>query len=78
MLESWTHETERYRYATREGLPDFVELLSDPEVGRWLWFTPIPPDAVEQYFGPLLDRQAAQLDTDVYADTAERTGLRSR
>ena len=43
MRDSWTHETERYRYATREDIPAFSELLSDPEVGRWLWFTPILP-----------------------------------
>ena len=58
MSDSWTHETERYRYANREDIPAFIEMLSDPEVGRWLWFTPIPPDGVEQYFGALLDRQA--------------------
>jgi len=60
MSDSWTHETERYRYAIREDIPAFIEMLSDPEVGRWLWFTPIPPDGVEQYFGPLLDRQATE------------------
>ncbi len=60
MSDSWTHETERYRYANREDIPAFIEMLSDPEVGRWLWFTPIPPDGVEQYFGPLLDRQATE------------------
>ena len=61
MSETWTHETERYRYANREDIPDFTELLSDPEVGRWLWFTPIPVDGVGEYFGPLLDRQAKEL-----------------
>ena len=60
MSDSWAHETERYRYANREDIPAFIERLSDPEVGRWLWFTPIPPDGVEQYFGPLLDRQATE------------------
>ena len=60
MSDSWTHETERYRYANREDIPAFIQMLSDPEVGRWLWFTPIPPDGVEQYFGPLLDRQATE------------------
>ena len=60
MSDAWTHETERYRYANREDLPAFAELLSDPEVGRWLWFTPMSLDAVREYFGPLLDRQAKE------------------
>jgi RimJ/RimL family protein N-acetyltransferase len=62
MKDSWTHETERYRYATREDIPAFVELLSDPEVGRWLWFTPIPPAGVKAFFGPFIDRQAGELE----------------
>ena len=70
MKRSWTHETERYRYATREDIPAFVELLSDPEVGRWLWFTPIPPNAVEAYFGPFLDRQVEELDAGETPQTA--------
>jgi len=57
----WTHETERYRYATREDLPAFVRMLSDPEVGRWLWFTPAPAEALNGFFAPLLDQQAAQI-----------------
>ena len=61
MSDSWTHETERYRYATRDDLAAFTELLSDPEVGRWLWFTPVPAGGVEQFFGPLLDKQAAEV-----------------
>ena len=60
-MGGWTHETERYRYATRADIPAFAELLSDAEVGRWLWFTPIAPKGVEAYFGPLLDRQAKEL-----------------
>ncbi len=61
MKQTWTHTTERYRYATRADFPAFDELLSDPEVGRWLWFTPLPPDGVAQFFGPLVDRQLEQL-----------------
>lgn len=61
MTECWTHETERYRYATREDLPAFVRLLSDPEVGRLLWFTPLPAEAVGAYFGPFLDGQTREL-----------------
>ena len=61
MNDSWTHETERYRFATRADIPAFADLLSDAEVGRWLWFTPVPPGGVEAYFGPFLDRQAREL-----------------
>ena len=61
MRDFWTYETERYRYANREDIPAFTELLSDPEVGRWLWFTPMSLGAVGEYFGPLLDRQVKEL-----------------
>jgi len=70
MTGCWTHETERYRYATREDIPAFIELLSDPDVGQWLWFTPLPADAVEAYFGPILDRQAKELDAGETPRTA--------
>lgn len=73
MADSWTHETERYRYATREDLPAFVDLLADPEVGRWLWFTPMPPEAVEAYFGPFFDRQKAEHDAGEIPQTAVLT-----
>ena len=79
MNGSWTHESERYRYATREDLPAFVELLSDPEVGQWLWFTPLPAEAVEAYFGPFIDRTAEELRAGEVPQTAvfaveDRTG----
>jgi len=61
MTDVFRNETERYRYAVRAEMPLFVELLSDPEVGRWLWFTPIAPDALASFFGPLLDRQNKEL-----------------
>ena len=70
MTHSWTHDTERYRYATREDIAAFAEMLADPEVGRWLWFTPLPPDAVEAYFGPFIDRQAGELDAGKIPQTA--------
>lgn len=60
MTDSWTCETERYRLAIRDDIPAVVEMLSDPEVCRWLWFAPLPPDAVEAYFGPLIDRQTTE------------------
>ena len=58
MPESWIHETERYRYATREDISAFTELLADPEASRWLWYTPVPLDRVGEYVGRHLDRQA--------------------
>jgi [ribosomal protein S5]-alanine N-acetyltransferase len=61
MLGPWTYETERYRYATRADLADFAALLGDPEVGRWLWFTPLPDGAVDGFFGSLLDQQAGTI-----------------
>lgn len=66
----FVHETERYHYATRQDLPLFSELLSDPVVGRWLWFSPLPPEAVEAYFGPFVDRQQKELDTGTRPTTA--------
>jgi RimJ/RimL family protein N-acetyltransferase len=70
MSDYWTFETERYRYATRDDLPNFVELLTDREVGQWLWFTPLPPEGVEAYFGPLLDRQSGEAETGMTPQTA--------
>lgn len=70
MSDSWTHGTERYRYATRHDMPALVELLADPEVGRWLWFTPISSDGVAEYFGPILDRQAEALTAGLTPRTA--------
>jgi len=71
MTESWTHETERYRYATRDDLPSFARFLSDPEVARWLWFAPLPAEAVESFFGPFIDEQAR----DVAAGGAPRSAV---
>lgn len=56
---SWLFDTERYRLADRGDLDAITDMLSDPEVGRWLWFTPLPPEAIAQYFGPLLDAKNA-------------------
>lgn len=64
MRDSWTNETEVYRIASRADLPDFEQMLSDPEVGRWLWFTPMPDGAVEGFFGPLLDQQQAEIEKE--------------
>lgn len=70
MNRSWTHDTECYRYATREDIPAFTELLSDPEVGRWLWFAPLDPDTVQAYFGPFVDRQVGELEAGKIPQTA--------
>lgn len=53
----WRGESETYRLATHDDLPKMIEMLGDPEVGRWLWFTPIPPEGVVEYFTPFLDEQ---------------------
>ncbi len=42
---------------TRADIPAVAEMISDPEVGRWLWFAPLPTEAVEAFFGPMLDQQ---------------------
>ena len=54
---TWLTDKECYRLATQADLPAFVEMLCDSEVGRWLWFTPMPPEAVEEDFSPLLAEQ---------------------
>lgn len=59
MLGPWTNDSERYRLSTRADLPDFAAMLNDPEVGKWLWFTPLPEGAAEGFFGPLIDQQLA-------------------
>lgn len=60
-MKSITKFTERYRYATRDDLPDFLATLEDPAVIRWLWFAPAERSYYEAYFGPLLDAQAEAL-----------------
>jgi RimJ/RimL family protein N-acetyltransferase len=70
MKTTWIHGSEKYRYATPDDLPDFVEMLTDPEVGRWLWFTPIPPEGVEEFFTPFLETQAEQLKDGEVPQTA--------
>lgn len=60
MSGPWQYESEIYRLATRQDLPDFERMLADPEVGRWLWFTPLPAGATEGFFGPLIDQQQKQ------------------
>ena len=67
--DSWTHGPERYRYSTREDIPEFTALIGDPAVGEWLWFAPLPLEGVTQYFGPLLDNQAQVIASGVVPQT---------
>ncbi len=58
---SWTVGDVRIRFASFDDLAHVVDMLADPEVARWLWFTPAPPEAFEQFFTPLFDAQDAEL-----------------
>ena len=58
---TWNGVHEAYRYAGADDLGSIVDMLQDPEVGRWLWFCPIAPADAEAYFAPLLEAQAADL-----------------
>lgn len=58
---TWSLGKESYRFATHDDLPSMVEMLADPEVGRWLWFAPLPAEGVRAYFQPLLDAQEKAL-----------------
>ena len=57
----WNGEREVYRYARMDDMPAVVDMLQDPEVGRWLWFCPISPEEVHAYFTPLFEEQAEDL-----------------
>jgi RimJ/RimL family protein N-acetyltransferase len=58
---SWCSGPERYRYTANSDLQPIGAMLSDPEVGRWLWFTPMRPEDAISYFQPLVDEQRTQL-----------------
>lgn len=57
----WTNGRESYRYASVADIDAIAEMLADPEVGRYLWFTPIAKEGVEAYFRPFLEAQSAAL-----------------
>jgi len=58
---------EHYRLAEERDLVSIVDMLGDPEVGRWLWFTPGTPEFFQQYFGPLINAQTgAEPDSAVF------------
>ncbi len=69
-MRRWVHATETYRWALPADLPAFVALLDDPEVCRWLWFTPLPPGGAEAYFSPLLEQSAAALERGEEPETS--------
>jgi hypothetical protein len=51
---------EHYRLAEERELTSIVDMLGDPEVGRWLWFTPGTPEFLQQYFRPIIDAQTGE------------------
>ena len=55
---TWNSGSENVRFATPADLQAIAEMLGDPEVGRWLWFTPISAESVDAFFSPLLSAQA--------------------
>ncbi len=57
----WTNGSEVYRFAGAADLAGIQEMLADPEVGRWLWFTPLPPSEVEAFFTPYFEAHEAAL-----------------
>ena len=57
----WIYDTERYRYATIDDIAAIADMLSDPEVGRWLWFTPAPRETFEAFFEPFVEQQAQEV-----------------
>ena len=71
MKTNWTDGALSYRYATRDDLPLITEMLADPEVGRWLWFTPATAEAIEAYFHPLLDAQSETIELGEVPNSAE-------
>ena len=66
----WDHRLV-LRYSNREELPDLVRLLGDPVACSWLWFGPLEPAGVNDYFGPILDTQAEALARGEHASMVE-------
>ncbi len=66
----WDHRLVVH-HATRAELTDLARLLGDPEVCRWLWFGPLEPPAVADYFGPILEAQARALERGEFAEVVE-------
>ncbi len=58
---TWSDGAERYRFAGADDVPRIATMLCDPEVGRWLWFTPGTEEMFEAYFTPFIATQTEQL-----------------
>ena len=59
---AWRSGKELYRYVCESDLEPIAAMLSDPEVGRWLWFTPMTKQDAIQYFRPIIERQQQHLE----------------
>lgn len=75
METSWAKGVETYRYATTGDLADFATMLGDPEVARYLWFTPITSETLDGFFRPLLEAQEGALGKGELPETAVFTVL---
>lgn len=80
LTRSWTNDRERFSYADMEDAEHIADMLLDPEVGRWLWFTPAPRESYVEFFRPFVDGQRALLEagdvprTAVFAVSSESGG----
>ena len=70
LTRSWNNGDEIYRFGTTDDIGDIAQMLDDPEVARYLWFTPLPPEGADQYFRPLFENQTRALDNDELPTTA--------
>ena len=70
MVTSWQGSSETIRYSITTDIPKIAAMLCDPAVGRWLWFTPAPPEMFESFFGPFIDAQDKDLAEDRVPQTA--------
>ena len=61
---------ETYRFAADTDIASIVAMLVDPDVGRWLWFTPGEPTMFDAYFRPLIEAQSERLGEGAEPDTA--------
>jgi len=67
---SWQGSTEVFRYGTRADIAKIAAMLTDPEVGRWLWFTPAPAEMFESFFAPFIEAQDQDLTAGKVPQTA--------
>jgi len=64
----WSSGAELYRYAAERDLVSFGAMLSDDEVGRWLWFAPMSAEDAIAYFRPFINQQHESLECGEAAD----------